>query len=122
SCISFVFFFSSRRRHTISKRDWSSDVCSSDLVIFGAVLNALSLNFFLINANVYASGFTGASQLLASIFNDFLGIGMTTGIILLILNIPVVILGWLKVGKGFTIYSIFSVIFMLLFLELFPFI
>src|SRR6266496_1995212 len=26
------FFFSSRRRHTSSLRDWSSDVCSSDLV------------------------------------------------------------------------------------------
>src|SRR5699024_11263077 len=26
-----LFFFSSRRRHTRSKRDWSSDVCSSDL-------------------------------------------------------------------------------------------
>src|SRR5699024_12133454 len=28
----FSFFFSSRRRHTRSKRDWSSDVCSSDLL------------------------------------------------------------------------------------------
>src|SRR5699024_11853098 len=29
----FLFvFFSSRRRHTRSKRDWSSDVCSSDLL------------------------------------------------------------------------------------------
>src|SRR5699024_11570946 len=28
---SACFFFSSRRRHTRSKRDWSSDVCSSDL-------------------------------------------------------------------------------------------
>src|SRR6266699_3838782 len=27
----FVFFFSSRRRHTRCGRDWSSDVCSSDL-------------------------------------------------------------------------------------------
>src|SRR5699024_12623128 len=26
-------FFSSRRRHTRSKRDWSSDVCSSDLTV-----------------------------------------------------------------------------------------
>src|SRR5690625_5831838 len=26
-----VFFFSSRRRHTRWPRDWSSDVCSSDL-------------------------------------------------------------------------------------------
>src|SRR5882762_11349248 len=27
----FLFFFSSRRRHTRFKCDWSSDVCSSDL-------------------------------------------------------------------------------------------
>src|SRR5690606_39659159 len=31
------FFFSSRRRHTIFSRDWSSDVCSSDLVAFFGV-------------------------------------------------------------------------------------
>src|SRR6266496_1734227 len=31
----FFFFFSSRRRHTRSLRDWSSDVCSSDLTDFG---------------------------------------------------------------------------------------
>src|SRR5690349_19465844 len=31
-CLLFFFFFSSRRRHTRSLRDWSSDVCSSDLI------------------------------------------------------------------------------------------
>src|SRR5699024_12054620 len=31
SCGMYAFCFSSRRRHTRSKRDWSSDVCSSDL-------------------------------------------------------------------------------------------
>src|SRR3712207_5583120 len=30
-CVFFIFFFSSRRRHTRYWRDWSSDVCSSDL-------------------------------------------------------------------------------------------
>src|SRR5437764_11058305 len=30
----FFFFFSSRRRHTRYIGDWSSDVCSSDLVFF----------------------------------------------------------------------------------------
>src|SRR5207248_5466737 len=29
----FFFFFSSRRRHTRSYGDWSSDVCSSDLLL-----------------------------------------------------------------------------------------
>src|SRR5438874_755235 len=33
SCYLFFFFFSSRRRHTRSLRDWSSDVCSSDLLV-----------------------------------------------------------------------------------------
>src|SRR5262249_57844368 len=30
-CLTYVFFFSSRRRHTRLVSDWSSDVCSSDL-------------------------------------------------------------------------------------------
>src|SRR3712207_7434582 len=30
-CVMLLFFFSSRRRHTRYWRDWSSDVCSSDL-------------------------------------------------------------------------------------------
>src|SRR5690625_2980381 len=34
SHICFIFFFSSRRRHTRWPRDWSSDVCSSDLERF----------------------------------------------------------------------------------------
>src|SRR5438067_3541944 len=33
-----LFFFSSRRRHTRSKRDWSSDVCSSDLDLASAAV------------------------------------------------------------------------------------
>src|SRR3989449_6838321 len=35
----YFFFFSSRRRHTRCSRDWSSDVCSSDLLSrnFGGV-------------------------------------------------------------------------------------
>src|SRR5690606_39419503 len=32
-----VFFFSSRRRHTRFSRDWSSDVCSSDLLSWKAI-------------------------------------------------------------------------------------
>lgn len=90
------------------------------VVILGSFLIAVSLNFFLIDANVYASGFSGAAQLLSSVFQDFLHINVTTGVLLFLLNIPVLILGWFKVGKGFTIYSILSVIFSTLFLEVLP--
>src|SRR5438874_7257728 len=42
----FFFFFSSRRRHTRSLRDWSSDVCSSDLELalaHGIFANAMRI-------------------------------------------------------------------------------
>src|SRR5690554_7345052 len=38
-----LFFFSSRRRHTRCGRDWSSDVCSSDLYIGVDGMNILSV-------------------------------------------------------------------------------
>src|SRR5260370_33685068 len=37
-----IFFFSSRRRHTRFKCDWSSDVCSSDLSVSFAVAQAIA--------------------------------------------------------------------------------
>src|SRR5436305_10275497 len=37
----FFFFFSSRRRHTRCGRDWSSDVCSSDLKLVGGMTSAV---------------------------------------------------------------------------------
>src|SRR5687768_18284510 len=37
----FFFFFSSRRRHTRCSRDWSSDVCSSDLAMTPVRLGAV---------------------------------------------------------------------------------
>src|SRR5690606_40373408 len=40
------FFFSSRRRHTRFSRDWSSDVCSSDLVGFLTLPIMAAINNF----------------------------------------------------------------------------
>src|SRR4051794_41964547 len=39
---SMVFFFPSRRRHTIRTGDWSSDVCSTDLALAAAAASALA--------------------------------------------------------------------------------
>lgn len=86
------------------------------IVLIGALLGAISMNFFLIPANVYASGFTGVAQLLSSI----LGGHVSTGILLFLLNIPVTILGWRKVGRSFTLYSFFSVFALSFFLEVIP--
>src|SRR5206468_6071532 len=46
------FFFSSRRRHTSSDRDWSSDVCSSDLTMVGAFAEGNVLQVLLVSVIV----------------------------------------------------------------------
>src|SRR3712207_7612146 len=52
----FCFFFSSRRRHTRYWRDWSSDVCSSDLHPGGETAGAAAVR----GAVVAARGDGGA--------------------------------------------------------------
>src|SRR2546429_6049518 len=42
-----LFFFSSRRRHTRCSRDWSSDVCSSDLLVEAMLADVLGLEISL---------------------------------------------------------------------------
>lgn len=86
------------------------------IVLISAILNGIAMNLFLIPANVYASGFTGVAQLLSSIT----GGAISTGVLLFVLNIPVTILAWFKVGRSFTIYSFISVALMTFFLEVIP--
>ncbi|MEB1806195.1 MAG: YitT family protein [Bacillaceae bacterium] len=82
--------------------------------VIGAVLIAVALNVFLIPANVFASGFTGVAQLIATV------VPLSTGILLLLLNIPVAVLGWIKIGKAFTLYSFINVVLTTFFLEIIP--
>ncbi|SEO50151.1 Uncharacterized membrane-anchored protein YitT, contains DUF161 and DUF2179 domains [Amphibacillus marinus] len=91
------------------------------VVIIGGLINAIALNFFFISADVYASGFTGMAQIIFTVLSEFLNVDfISTGILLLLLNIPVALLGWFKVGRHFTIYSILSVLMTTVFLEIIP--
>ncbi|MFC5712546.1 YitT family protein [Thalassorhabdus alkalitolerans] len=84
------------------------------VIVVSAVIMAIGLNMFLIPAQVFASGLTGVAQLLAQF------LPLSTGILLFILNVPVAILGWLKVGKLFTFYSFMHVALTTFFLETLP--
>jgi uncharacterized membrane-anchored protein YitT (DUF2179 family) len=90
------------------------------IVIIGALLNAVSMNLFLIPANIYSSGFTGIAQLLSKVLSEHTPLNVSMAFLLLLLNIPVAILGWIKVGKSFTIYSFISVVLSSLFLTIIP--
>src|SRR3712207_7346218 len=67
----YFFFFSSRRRHTRYWRDWSSDVCSSDLVgevgprlcFFENVGRHLSVGFEAVVSDLEGMGYRVAAGL-----------------------------------------------------------
>ena len=99
---------------------YSGEMKKIIIVVVGALLNAIAMNFFLIPANVYASGFTGVAQLLSRMIGSFAPFNVSTGILLLLLNIPVTIIAWRKVGKSFTFYSFLSVVLMSFFMEIIP--
>jgi len=90
------------------------------VVILGAFIFSVAMNLFLIPANVYSGGFSGLSQLFSRILYDYFLISISVGVFYFLLNIPVGILAWFRLGKSFTIYSILSVVSTSIFLNLIP--
>lgn len=89
----------------------------------GSVFYGMGINWFLIPANVYASGFGGLSQLIATTAYHaypFLSISKMVSILYLVFNIPVLILAWFTLGRRFVWYTILSVISCSLALHLIP--
>src|SRR5699024_11419678 len=63
--------FSSRRRHTRSKRDWSSDVCSSDLTTTTSTLSNFSaIMYLLINYIIADSLLNSLVQAFETLLNQ----------------------------------------------------
>src|SRR5699024_12069428 len=76
------FVFSSRRRHTRSKRDWSSDVCSSDLYSYTSTPSSPN-NFFassttgsLLDSSVCSDSFLPCTYSFRKISQSASGIGI----------------------------------------------
>lgn len=71
---------------------------------------AVALNFFWTPGHMYSSGVTGFAQLINSISERFLPFTISTSLLYFILNVPLFILGWTKIGHKFTFFTIIAVI------------
>src|SRR2546421_9007259 len=82
-CVSFsFFFFSSSRRHTRSDRDWSSDVCSSDLPLYHGIDASSGLIMFS-DGTVHHLSISWAMPVTwpAAVYSLEVGIVGTTGVL-----------------------------------------
>ncbi|GFH41036.1 YitT family protein [Lactococcus insecticola] len=85
-----------------------------------AILSSVALNFFFQPGHVYSSGITGLAQILTTISYNVVGRNIPVSITLYALNLPLLILAWLKIGKRFTIYTVITVTLSSVFIHFIP--
>ncbi|KRL90586.1 YitT family protein [Lactobacillus kalixensis] len=77
---------------------------------FYSICVAVALNFFWTPGHMYSSGITGFAQLINSISERFLPFTLSTSVMYFVLNVPLFILGWTKIGHKFTFFTVIAVV------------
>ncbi|HEY8889492.1 MAG TPA: YitT family protein [Clostridium sp.] len=81
-------------------------------VIVGCLISAIGVNMFLVNAKLFSGGVSGLAILIQYAFK------IPAGYTVLLANIPLLILSYMKLNKRFTIYSLIGTVSLSLFLVL----
>ena len=91
--------------------------------ILGVLLMAISINLFVVPHNLYTGGLLGFCQLFRSVLTQRLGVEPgfdISGVLYLLLNIPLLILAWKTMGRGFVVRTMTCTVCCSLFLTMIP--
>ncbi len=91
--------------------------------ILGAGLVALSINLFVVPHHLYTGGLLGFCQLIRSILTQKLGLDLgfdISGVLYLLLNVPLMLLAWMNLGRGFVVRTVTCTVCCSLFLTIIP--
>ncbi|WP_439424893.1 YitT family protein [Oenococcus alcoholitolerans] len=75
------------------------------VLVFTAILQAISINLFLNPNHIFTGGFNGIAQLLSLASFGFFHVHINTGIFILLSSAVIGVFGWKMVGSRFTIFS-----------------
>jgi len=73
--------------------------------LFSGVIVAVAMNNFLIPNNIFSAGVNGVSQLLAILFQAVFHTTVDVGVIIMLFNLPILLIGLKFAGKKFTLVS-----------------
>ncbi len=83
------------------------------LAVAGAAIYALGTNLFIVPSGLYSSGIMGLCQVVRTLLVDYMGLPMgnvdIAGIIYYIINIPIFVIGYRKMGKKFLLKTLVCV-------------
>ena len=79
------------------------------LSLLSGVIISLNLQLLVRSGGLYPGGLSGLTILIQDIFDKYLGIPVPYGRLYLLLNLPPIWLGFRKIGKKFTLYTLITV-------------
>lgn len=95
------------------------------LSLFGVLLFSLGFNLLIVPLGLYSGGFIGIAQLIRTFLADFVHMNFfrvhdVTGVLYFIINVPLFLLAWKEMGRGFFKRTIITVAAQTLFLTIVP--
>lgn len=93
-----------------TKHQQSERLKKIGVILLSGLTAAIALNFFLIPAKVLSAGMNGVAQLIVAVGLEQFGLHLSTGLFILLLNVPIFILGFIKLGKASTWMSFINVV------------
>lgn len=90
---------------------------------FGGLLYSAGINLFIVPAGLYTGGLMGYCQLIRTFLVDYLQLPVTfdiAGILYFVLNVPLMVLAWVKLDKKFIFRCLINIVVITLFLSIIP--
>lgn len=103
--------------NSISREKYAEKISAS--ILYG-ILSSIAVNFFFQPGHVYSSGATGLAQVISAISNRLFGMTIPISVAFYLINIPLLILAWNKIGHKFTIFTFITVTMSSLFIQIMP--
>lgn len=85
-----------------------------------AILASVAVNFFYQPGRIYSSGLTGIAQIVSTLSQSWFGMNIPVSLALLLLNIPLFLVGWFRIGHKFTIFTGITVVLTSVFMQIMP--
>lgn len=101
--------------------DFWNDLRDFGLIIFGSLLYAATINLLVIPAGLYIGNLTGIAKIILELLQRVIpGIGSLTGVILLGLNLPLLLISYKAVNRKFMLKTVVSIAVITLALSFIP--
>jgi len=90
------------------------------VLLLGSFLFAVAINVFISPGGLYVGGVTGILQLTVMFVYDLFDVKLSLGLLVFMVNLPLLILAWRSVGKRFAMLTIITVVLQSVLLEIVP--